>query len=149
MTPQERKVMELALEALEGMQNAIYNIGGEHVIDLNYAVEKADVAEQTITAIKEALAQTKQEPVKYEFQVPDGTWHPFLDKTHYENTLEDGSWPIRALYTTPPQRKPLNNQNPLLVFAKECVLGAYSETELADAAFRAIEAAHGIKEKNT
>lgn len=45
-----------------------------------------------------------------------------------------------------PQRKPLNNQNPLLVFAKECVLGAYSETELADAAFRAIEAAHGIKE---
>lgn len=47
--------MKLALEALEGMQNAIYNIGGEHVIDLNYAVEKADVAEQTITAIKEAL----------------------------------------------------------------------------------------------
>lgn len=44
------------------------------------------------------------------------------------------------------QRKPLNNQNPLLVFAKECVLGAYSETELADAAFRAIEAAHNIKD---
>jgi len=49
------------------------------------------------------------------------------------------------LYTTPQQRKPLTNENPLLVFAKECVLGAYSETELADAAFRAIEAAHGIK----
>ena len=64
MTPQERKVMEQALEALEGMQNAIYNIGGEHVTDLNYAVEKADVAEQTITTIKEALAQPDQEPVK-------------------------------------------------------------------------------------
>ena len=62
MTPQERKVIELALEALGGMQNAIYNIGGEHVIDLNYAVEKADVAEQTITAIKEALEQPAQEP---------------------------------------------------------------------------------------
>ena len=50
------------------------------------------------------------------------------------------------LYTTPQQRKPLTNENPLLVFAKECVLGAYSETDLANAAFRAIEAAHGIKE---
>jgi hypothetical protein len=49
------------------------------------------------------------------------------------------------VYTTPQQRKPLTNENPLLVFAKECVLGAYSEDELADAAFKAIEAAHGIK----
>ena len=56
--------MELALEALEGMQNAIYDIGGEHVIDLKYAVEKADVAEQTITTIKEALAQPEQETNK-------------------------------------------------------------------------------------
>ena len=48
--------------------------------------------------------RTEQPPVKYEFQVPDGTWHPFLDKKHYENTVEDGSWPIRALYTAPPQR---------------------------------------------
>ena len=56
------EALKLALEALEGMQNAIYNIGGEHVIDLNYAVEKADVAEQTITTIKEALVQ-EQEPV--------------------------------------------------------------------------------------
>jgi hypothetical protein len=30
--------------------------------------------------------------------------------------------------------------NPLLVFAKECVLGCYSENEIADAAERAIEA---------
>ena len=65
MTQQERKVMEMALEALEGMQNAIYNIYGEHVIDLKYAVEKADVSEQTITAVKEALAQPEQEPVAW------------------------------------------------------------------------------------
>ena len=65
MTPQERKVMELALEALEGMQNAIYNIGGEHVIDLNYAVEKADVAEQAITALEKALAKPKQKPMAW------------------------------------------------------------------------------------
>ena len=48
--------------------------------------------------------------------------------------------------TTPPQRKPLTDEHPLMVFAKECVLGAYQETELADAAQRAIKAAHGIKE---
>ena len=49
------------------------------------------------------------------------------------------------LYTTPPQRKPLTDEHPLVVFAKECVLGAYQESELADAAKRAIEAARGIK----
>ena len=46
----------------------------------------------------------------------------------------------------PPQRKPLTDEHPLMVFAKECVLGAYQETELADAAKRAIETAHDIKE---
>ena len=68
MTPQERKVMELALQALESMQNAIYNISGEHIEALNYAVKKANVAEQTITAIKESLAQPEQEPVAWMFQ---------------------------------------------------------------------------------
>ena len=32
----------------------------------------------------------------------------------------------------------MNDNHPLMVFAKECVLGAYSEAELADAARRAI-----------
>ena len=65
------EALKLALEALEGMQNAIYNITGEHVIDLKYAVEKADAAEQTITTIKEALAQPEQEPVAWEQFYPD------------------------------------------------------------------------------
>ncbi len=55
----------------------------------------------------------------------------------------------KAVVNPQPKREPLTNKNPLLVFAKECVLGAYREDELADAAFKAIEAAHGIKEKNT
>ena len=85
----------MALEALEGMQNAIYNIYGEHVIDLKYAVEKADVAEQTITAVKEALAQ-EQEPVAWEQFYPDiGK----LQLTH----------PPQGIYYTPPQRKPLTD----------------------------------------
>ena len=53
---------------------------------------------------------------------------------------------LRRLYTNPPQRKPLTDDNPLMVFAKECVLGAYPESELADAARRSIKAAHKIYE---
>ena len=45
---------------------------------------------------------------------------------------------------THPQPAPPKRE-PLLVFAQECVLGAYRESELAAAAHRAIKAAHGIK----
>lgn len=43
----------------------------------------------------------KQEPVKHEFQGRDGTWHPFIDRWHYENTVADGTWSIRSLYALP------------------------------------------------
>lgn len=43
----------------------------------------------------------KQEPVKYEFQGRDGKWYPFIDQRHYENTVADGTWPIRSLYALP------------------------------------------------
>jgi len=56
-----KEALKLALEALEEMQNAIYNIGGEHAIDLNFAIEQADVSEFAITAIKAAL-EAKDEP---------------------------------------------------------------------------------------
>jgi len=56
--------LRLALEALEKMQNAIYNVGGEHVIDLNFAIEQADVSEDAITAIKVALEE-EDEPDAY------------------------------------------------------------------------------------
>ena len=48
-----------------------------------------------------------------------------------------------------PQRKPLTDEHPLMVFAKECALGAYQEYELADAANKAIEAADRIIKENT
>ena len=107
------EALKLALEALEGMQNAIYNITGEHVIDLKYAVEKADAAEQTITAIKEALAQPKQEPVAlmiyhdhicYKSQADDqsfGFWCPVNQDLPFPDLpFPEGT----KFYTTPPQR---------------------------------------------
>lgn len=55
------------------------------------------------------------------------------------------TYTFRGMSGAQPKREPLTNENPLLVFAKECVLGAYTEDEIADAAFRAIECAHDIK----
>lgn len=43
----------------------------------------------------------RQEPVKHEFQGRDGAWHSFIDQRHYENTVADGTWPIRSLYALP------------------------------------------------
>jgi hypothetical protein len=50
----------------------------------------------------QAAAQPAQEPVAHQFQTKDGKWHSF--QPQYETALEEGRFPIRALYTTPPQR---------------------------------------------
>ncbi len=57
-----RQAAQQALEALELLQNAIYNIGGEHVTGWGYANDAADSAEKPITALRAALAQ-QAEPV--------------------------------------------------------------------------------------
>lgn len=46
-------------------------------------------------------AQHQGEPVAYQFQARDGTWRGFQSQNHYINTVEDGTWPIRPLYTHP------------------------------------------------
>jgi hypothetical protein len=42
------------------------------------------------------------EPVARQYQGRDGVWKDFISEKHFKDTLEDGTWPIRALYTTPP-----------------------------------------------
>lgn len=63
----------------------------------------ADEVAKAASELRAALpsAPANQEPVKYEFQDREGKWHPFIDKRHYENTVKDGTWPIRALYAAP------------------------------------------------
>ena len=39
------------------------------------------------------------EPAAQQFQGRDGAWHNFVDERHFQNTVEDGSWPLRNLYT--------------------------------------------------
>ena len=133
----QTEALNLALEALEGMQNAIYNISGEHIEALNYAVKKANVAEQTITTIKEALAKPDQKPVAW--ITPDGKGF----RIRFSPPVNDVPLGWDALYTTPPQRKPLTDEEMKKIwYAMQNIMGWYSFEEVA----RAIEAAHNIKE---
>lgn len=43
-------------------------------------------------------AQAEQQPVGYQFQDREGVWKQFMSEKHYEDTLADGTWPIRAIY---------------------------------------------------
>ncbi|MDU9398091.1 hypothetical protein [Pseudomonas sp. zfem003] len=45
-----------------------------------------------------------QQVVGYQYQDRNGEWHGFCDQLHYQNTVEDGTWPIRAIYALPPQQ---------------------------------------------
>ena len=84
------------------------------------------------------LEQPKQEPVAWRWGVPklktgDYEWRYSLNKTR-PNAI--------PLYTTPPQRKPLTDEEIILIVA-ECA-SSHQHTDIHFA--RAIEAAHGIKE---
>ena len=55
----------------------------------------------------ERAEREKQGPVAHEYQGRDGIWRGFINQQHYKNTVEDGSWPIRALYAAPPITAPV------------------------------------------
>ena len=116
-----RQALELALEALE-------------VATTPLAKDRQEVL-RAITAIKEALAQPEQEPVA---TLDD------LEQEIYENTRQFVSrdvmeWMLKRYYTTPPQRKPLTDEQIEQLEQDTCAM-EFPETA------RAIEAAHGIKE---
>jgi hypothetical protein len=145
----QTEALKLALEALKTyhgyMEPLLTVFGGPRV-----PAEKSTTSqvEQAIKSLEEALAKQEQsKPVAYDVRCDNcgGDGYDPKDNNYFCSSCEGSRFLEKLLYTTPQQRKPMTNENPLLVFAKECVLGAYSETELADAAFRAIEAAHNIQ----
>ena len=130
------EALELALEALErSVATCFDQYAHQQVMSQpDHFINKA------ITAVKEALAQPEQEPVaiRYDF---DGYGYQYIDS----GTGSD--WQTRVqgepLYTTPPQRKPLTDEEMKKIwYAMQNIRGWYSFQEIA----RAIEAAHGIKE---
>ena len=152
MTKEE--ALKLALEALEEFgehydwchQFPTYAFP-ENYPPCNCGYDKA------ITAVKEALAQPEQEPVVMKFKiykptVPDpmrqGINNALLPWVYDQdrNSGFDATMWVTPVATLPPQRKPLTDEEIILIVA-ECA-ASHQHTDIHFA--RAIERAHGIKE---
>jgi hypothetical protein len=104
---------------------------------------------ETIKALEEALKQEQGEPVAY----------INIEKRRLEWAHDYMSWdtptvvnlPRIPLYTTLQQRKPLTDEQLEIIWENHQFNGRPSEVSFANRMnlMRAIEAAHGIKEKNT
>ena len=129
----EREALKLALDAF-----------GE-IAWSNETQWQRDRAKEAITAIKEALAQPEQEPVAWMWRCkPYCDWPNWsvslkrpADSGCYGHKQTEGYEDV-PLYTTPPQRKPLTDEEMRAVCAETW---SYDPYVIA----RAIEAAHGIK----
>ena len=130
------EAMKQALEALE-LYMEMDTVEQSHLL-------ATVVAPTAITAIKEALAQPEQEPVAYAAMINgEIAWdaeYPFSNEP-FSCFDDEQSVP---LYTVPPQRQPLLASDIVTMYEEN----PRSDSEMIAFA-RAIEAAHGIKEKNT
>ena len=113
MTNEERKVFELALEALLKTQNEGFNLPGSAIREAITAIKEAlaqpkkldqdevDIRSrlyQRIHELETQLAQPEQEPVAWIYESVCGNdFSTCIDPPSYAKN-------IRPLYTTPPQR---------------------------------------------
>jgi hypothetical protein len=68
------------------------------------ALEDAGYHGSVITIVKQMM---QAEPVAHQFYGSDFEWCNFDNDAHYQNTVEDRGWVVRALYTHPtPQAVP-------------------------------------------
>ena len=119
----QTEALQMALEWIEKQPEETPH--SKYDVDTRYVV---------IREIEAALAQPEQEPVAWEQFYPDiGK----LQLTH----------PPQGIYYTPPQRKPLSDEQLKEIWLK----GKDHGDDWLDVQgiARAIEAAHGIKDKNT
>ena len=115
-------------------------------------IERGSIYDKAISAIKEALAQPEQEPLAWKLVPVEPTYEMLkaMDECStegYDERLYAGH--AASVYMaavdvapTPPQRKPLSDEEIILIVA-ECA-SSHQHTDIHFA--RAIEAAHGIKE---
>ena len=95
------EALKLALEALEEYVNVVVSVNDPNEWTPKVA-DAGEPARKAITAIKEALAQTEQEPVTWRYKIVDVFGRPaWTLKTPKSDTRVLESQP---LYTTPPQR---------------------------------------------
>jgi len=120
-----KEALKMALEALEQIKQETFHPA--KVFSHNHA----------IIAIKEALTQPEQEPVAYLCENAVG--HKYFRWKKPSSTYK----PI-ALYTAPPQRKPLTDEEIWDAYMEISAEFDCNVIDLVEFA-RAIEAAHGIK----
>jgi hypothetical protein len=153
------EVMKMALEALEAKGDAWVVLERKAKVALRQAIEQAEQQEgtvmaeykfQTYAAYKKdgetkigVVPEPEQEPVAWR-------WKERINGD-FDNWVVTSSEPPpyaiekQPLYTTPPPRKPLTDEEIAKIASTPCaVVGSYVHTFA-----RAIEAAHGIEEKNT
>jgi hypothetical protein len=119
------EALKMALETLEVWKGYMTHLW-----------DKTD--EHTMVAIKEALAQPEQEPVAWmNDSTPSGIF-----ARHMEGAKNFGC--TIPLYKTPPQRKPLTDEEIIQVASTPAGSQATTKGYVIPFA-RAIEAAHGIK----
>jgi hypothetical protein len=128
----DKEVMQQALEALEGVYLSL------QLPDLLKVVGP-------ITALREALEQPKQEPVAWQYKTAEAGIFVSDQLPQDVQVWQDIEWSI-PLYTTPPQRKPLTMDE--IGQAWAVADGEHNASASVKRRItRAIEAAHGIKEK--
>ena len=143
-----RSAMKLALEALETER--------ENYQDWDKQDGAPEYIYEAITALREALAEqpAQQEPVAWMWRCK-----PYCNWPEWSVSLKrpadsgcDGhkrteGYEDVPLYTTPPQRKPLTDERMWALWNSHGIDDMNQQEAIAFA--RDIEAAHGIKEKNT
>jgi hypothetical protein len=129
------------LTNIEAMKQALEALGSYmEATDSEADAEAHSLMAAAFFKLKEAVAEAeKQEPYGY-VSIGDD---PFFQK----ETPDIGRW--ETVYTTPPaaQRKPLTDHQ-ITQICVDLWSGGWRETAMRNFA-RAIEAAHGIGEKNT
>ena len=137
------EALKLTLEALEEYVNVVVSVNDPNEWTPKVA-DAGEPARKAITAIKEALAQPEQEPVAWVHHLTFKNLNSF-ERSRYSTTLAKKQTDACCipLYTTPPQRKPLSDEEIILIVA-ECA-SSHQHTDIHFA--RAIEAA--LRSKNT
>ena len=108
------------------------------VATMEAALAQDEASDSSLSRQAKRSSGGEQEPVGY-FYLDDGQWRQAHDPISFPSCTK--------LYTTPPQRKPLTDDE-ISKIRKELSDRGQQFDSINDFV-RAIEAAHGIKEKNT
>ena len=126
----EREALKLALAVLKEWRKG-------------FPDDWTDFDTEAVTAIREALAQPEQEPVAWGMMNDDGKIYDCICPEEHDRV--EGEYTV-PLYTTPPHRKPLTDEEIDKLPWEPHESNPMTFAEGLRYFARAIEAAHGIKE---